>query len=170
MDGDLGFYTIKPDQMVMSVTVFVLIMVPTFDCIVYPILAKFGVKTPLQKIACGFITATISLVLAAIIEWKLQTVYLNILWLLPQYFFIAISDVFVWVSTTNYAYRHAPERTKSILSSFVFIAFAGGSLINIVLTTVTISHTQIDEFLIYSIAMTSNLVLFLIYSKTHDDT
>jgi solute carrier family 15 (oligopeptide transporter), member 1 len=41
MDGDLGFYTINPDQMVMSMTVFILLMVPTFDYIVYPILSKF---------------------------------------------------------------------------------------------------------------------------------
>jgi proton-dependent oligopeptide transporter, POT family len=169
MDGDLGFYTINPDQMVISVTLFILLMVPTFDYIVYPILSKFGIKTPLQKIACGFVTAAASLIIAALIELELQKLpqnSLHILWLLPQFFFIAISDVFVWVSTVNFAYTQAPARMKSVLSSFVFIAFAAGSLINIVISSVNLLESQADEFLLYSVAMTSNLILFILLTKT----
>jgi proton-dependent oligopeptide transporter, POT family len=167
MDGDLGFYTIKPDQMVMSVTIFILLMVPVFDYVVYPVLSMFGIKKPLHKIACGFVTATISLTLAAVVEWKLEENSLSILWLLPQYFFIAISDVFVWVSTVNFAYTQAPERMKSVMSAFVYLANAGGSIIVIVVSSTNFMGSQMNEFLMFCGAMVVNIGIFLVLSRNH---
>ena len=167
MNGDLGFYTIQPDQMVLSVTIFTLLMVPVFDYAIYPLLSMIGIKTSLHKIACGFVTAAIALVLAAIVEWKLEESTLHILWLLPQNFFIAIAEIQVWVSIVNFTYTQAPERMKSVLSSFIFVAFALGSLINIVVSSTNLVESQAYEFLIYSMAMIFNLILFVFLTKNH---
>lgn len=167
MNGELGFYTIQPDQMVLSVTIFTLLMVPVFDYVIYPLLSMIGIKTSLHKIACGFVTAAISLVLAAIVEWKIEESTFHILWLLPQNFFIAISEIQVWVSIVNFTYTQAPERMKSVLSSFIFVAFAFGSLINIVVSSTNLVGSQAYEFLIYSIAMIFNLIFFVFLTKNH---
>jgi proton-dependent oligopeptide transporter, POT family len=142
-------------------------MVPTFDYIVYPILSKFGIKTPLQKIACGFVTATISFLIAAFIEWKLQSNSINILWLLPQYLFIATSDVFVWVSTVNFAYTQAPERMKSVMSSFVYLANAGGSIIVIIVSSTNFVGSQMHEYLMFAGLMVIDIAIFIFLSKNY---
>ena len=72
MNGDIGFYTIKPDQVMISMTVFVVVLIPVFDKILYPILSKVGIKTPLQKIGCGYICSALSFVLAAVVERNIK--------------------------------------------------------------------------------------------------
>jgi dipeptide/tripeptide permease len=165
MNGDLGFYTIKPDQMVMTMTLVIVTMIPTFDYIVYPILSKVGIKTQLHKIACGYICCALSFIVAAFIEWKIKDNYIHMLWLLPQYFIVAISDVFVWISTVNFAYTQAPERMKSVISSFVFLTVAGGSLIVIIVSATNFVKSQMYEFLMYSGLMLINTIVFIFMTR-----
>jgi dipeptide/tripeptide permease len=167
MNGDLGFYTIKPDQMVMLPTIFIIFLIPIFDYIVYPILSKVGIKTQLQKVACGFVGCTIAIIVAAFIEWKIKDNYIHMLWLFPQYLLVATSEVFVWISTINFAYTQAPDRMKSVLTSFVYLTIAGGSLIVTIVSGSNLIDSQIHEYLMYSGLMVVNIVLFTILAKNY---
>ena len=54
MNGDIGFYTILPDQIQVANPVMILLFIPIFNFGVYPLLNKFGLlKSPLQKIVTG---------------------------------------------------------------------------------------------------------------------
>lgn len=70
MQGKIDFlnWHIKPDQVHVINPLFVLIFIPFFDIVVYPILYKFGIKTPLQKITLGGIFAALSFVMAAVMQ------------------------------------------------------------------------------------------------------
>lgn len=72
MNGDLGFYTMPPEQFSMLNPVFIVILVPIFTYVIYPLFDKCNFLTkPLQRIAVGgflcaaafYITAVVCLVI-----------------------------------------------------------------------------------------------------------
>jgi proton-dependent oligopeptide transporter, POT family len=167
MDGDLGFYTIKPDQMVMLPSVFIIILLPVFDYTVYPLLARIGLKTDLQKVTCGLICCLLSFMAATFIESRVNDELLPILWLFPQYFILAVSEVFIWVSIVNFAYTQAPERMKSVMTSFAYVTVALGSLIVMIVSGSNFIESQMHEFIMYAAVMVINIIVFVIMSSNY---
>lgn len=167
MNGDIGGYTIKPDQMVMSTTIFIIILIPFFQQVVYPIIAKVGIKSQLQKMMCGFIWSAIAFVIAAVIEWKTKDTQIHMLWLIPQYLIIALAEVFLWVSVISFAYSQAPDSMKSVLTSFVYLTIAGGSSIVIVISGANLFDSQFYEYIFYVMLMIVNTIFFSILTKKY---
>lgn len=165
MNGDIGFYQIKPDQMVMSTTLFVILLIPIFENFIYPLLAKVGIKSPLQKMLCGFICSAIAFVIAAIIEWKIKNNHIGVLWLIPQYFMIGIAEIFVWVSNMSFVYKKAPDSMKSVMTAFIYLTIAGGSLIVVTVSSANLFESQIHEYLFYVLLMIMNTIFFSILAK-----
>lgn len=75
MTGDIGIYTIKPDQMQVINPLLILAFIPLFDCVIYPILARCGIKRPLQKLTLGGILAGVAFLVSGIVELELQKTY-----------------------------------------------------------------------------------------------
>ena len=75
MTGDIGSYTIKPDQMQVINPFLILLFIPLFDYFVYPALAKVGIKRPLQKLTLGGILAGVAFLISGFIELKLEKTY-----------------------------------------------------------------------------------------------
>lgn len=75
MDGDVGLFTIKPDQMQVVNSFLILLFIPLFDVAVYPLLAKIGIKRPLQKLTLGGVLAAIAFIMSGLIELKLEQTY-----------------------------------------------------------------------------------------------
>lgn len=73
MNGRIDFlnWTMKPDQMQVINPLLVLLFIPLFETVVYPILAKIGIKKPLQKISLGGFLAALAFVLSAIVQNKI---------------------------------------------------------------------------------------------------
>lgn len=110
MEGRIGWYTIKPDQMIIFNSLFSLMMIPMFERVIYPLLSKCGIKRPLQKMTIGFILAASSFVIAAFLEIQVEKQRLHILWMLPQYFVLASAEIMVFVQNLDFAYSEAPPR------------------------------------------------------------
>lgn len=75
MDGDIGFYTIKPDQMQVINPLLILTFIPLYELIFYPLLSLIGIRRPLQKLTLGGIFAGIAFVISAIVEINLEKTY-----------------------------------------------------------------------------------------------
>lgn len=75
MDGDLGFWTIKPDQMQVINPLLILVFIPLYEVAFYPLLSLIGIRRPLQKLTLGGIFAGVSFVISAIIEMQLEDTY-----------------------------------------------------------------------------------------------
>ncbi|RZF40266.1 hypothetical protein LSTR_LSTR014420 [Laodelphax striatellus] len=81
MNGDLGGFTIKPDQMQVVNPVLIMIFIPIFEMVIYPLLAKLRiVRTSLQKLTVGGLLVAVSFVIAGLVETKIQPSYA----ILPQ--------------------------------------------------------------------------------------
>lgn len=79
MDGRIFGFTLKPDQMHLINPLLVLILIPTFELYIYPILMKIGVKRPLQKFVIGGWLAVLTFVISASVEYKLQVSFQNLI-------------------------------------------------------------------------------------------
>lgn len=75
MDGDLGFYEIKPDQMQVVNPLLILIFIPIYDVLFYPLLSKIGIRRPLQKLTLGGILAGVAFLCSAFVELELEGTY-----------------------------------------------------------------------------------------------
>lgn len=74
MDGDIGgAFAIKPDQMQVVNPVLIIVFIPLFDAFVYPLLARIGLKRPLQKLTVGMILVAVSFAMSAFLELKLES-------------------------------------------------------------------------------------------------
>jgi solute carrier family 15 oligopeptide transporter 1 len=72
MTGDLGGWSLKPDQMQVANPLLILIFIPVFETVLYPLLAKCNIKRPLQKLWLGGILAAVAFVISAIVELQLE--------------------------------------------------------------------------------------------------
>lgn len=75
MDGDIGFYNVKPDQMQIFNPFLILIFIPLYEVVFYPLLSLIGVRRPLQKLTLGGILAGVAFLLSAAVELKLEETY-----------------------------------------------------------------------------------------------
>ena len=72
MNGDLGGWVIYPEQMQIVNPLLILIMVPIFESLIYPLFKKCGLLTPLQRIACGLVLCGVSFVVSGFVEIAIQ--------------------------------------------------------------------------------------------------
>ncbi|XP_049546778.1 peptide transporter family 1-like isoform X1 [Anopheles darlingi] len=75
MDGDLGFWTIKPDQMQVINPLLILVFIPLYEVAFYPLLSLIGIRRPLQKLTLGGIFAGLAFVISTIVEIQLEDTY-----------------------------------------------------------------------------------------------
>lgn len=167
MNGDIGFYVIKPDQMAMSTSVLKMFYIPIFDYAIYPFLLKFGLKTSLQKMAMAYVMVALGFIAAGVVEWVIADNFISILWLLPQLFLISFGDMFLWVPNITFAYTQAPESMRSVMSSISYMAIAGGSVIIITVSGSNFLPSQFVEFLFYSGLMILNTLWFVLMARKY---
>lgn len=70
--------TILPDQLQIVNPLFILALVPIFEAAVYPLFAKCGLLTPLQRIGVGGLLAALAFVISGIVELNLEPTYAKI--------------------------------------------------------------------------------------------
>ncbi|XP_031574670.1 peptide transporter family 1-like [Actinia tenebrosa] len=70
MDGDIGVLgTIKPDQMQALNAVFIILLIPVFEGIIYPLVKK---PRPLKRMAIGMMLGALAFVIAGLVQLKIQ--------------------------------------------------------------------------------------------------
>ena len=174
MNGDISWFTIKPDQMIVFNSIFSLVLVPIFERVIYPLMAKVGMNNPLAKMSVGMFFAAASFVVSALNEIQIEKAYINILWLVPQYFLLVIGEIMVFVQNLNFAYREAPENMKSVMLSFVYLTTATGNLFMVFISGTKLFESQVHEFLFFAGVMFVDMLIFIALSinykyTSHDD-
>lgn len=78
MNGDLGGFVLKPDQMQIINPLLILLLVPLFEAVIYPCFKKSGLLTPLRRIGCGLVFCGLSFVISGFLEIALEPTYATI--------------------------------------------------------------------------------------------
>ena len=162
MDGNLRFisYTIKPDQMIIFNSVLGLLMIPVCEYVLYPLLALARLKTPLQKMTIGGIFASIAFVLSGFVEMEIKNNYISIIWLVPQYLVLALSENFLYIANIKFAYTEAPESMKSAMQAFTFLTNALGNAIVAIISGLKIFESQATELFFFAGVLFINQIIF----------
>lgn len=75
MDGALGSFSIKPDQLQVINPFLILVFIPLYEVIFYPLLNRIGIRRPLQKLTLGGVLAGVAFIISAIVEIQLEDTY-----------------------------------------------------------------------------------------------
>lgn len=76
MDGYISQqYSIKPDQMQVMNPLIVVFCIPLFNFVIYPMLEKFKINTPLRKMALGMALCGLAFAMSGFLELRLEKTY-----------------------------------------------------------------------------------------------
>jgi solute carrier family 15 oligopeptide transporter 1 len=148
-------FSILPEQMGLANAVLILVLIPLFSNVLYPVFGKIGLPMrALMRIFLGMVLGMVSFILAAILQFTMSSRgtfvsspedptnlvcvsgCVNILWQLPQYFVITTAEVFLSVTGLEFAYSQAPASMKSVCQAGWLLTVAGGNLIVIIVTLI----------------------------------
>lgn len=160
MNGDLGWYSVTPDQMIALNPIFVIATLPLCNFVIYPLLERIRIKSLLQKMTLGGMFAVAAFIVAGFIEMKIQREFVTIFWLAPQFFLLALSENFLFVSNLTLAYTEAPASMKSVMTSFVFVAIAIGNLFVIIISGAKLFESQAIEFFFFAGVLFVFMIIF----------
>lgn len=160
MDGNLGFYTLKPDQMIIANSLLGLIMIPVCDYIFYPFFAKIGLRTNLHKMTIGGVLAVVAFTISGLVEIEISQSFISIFWLLPQYLILAVSENFLYIANLSFAYAEAPASMKSALQAFTFLTIALGNAIIALISGTKIFESQSTELFFFAGILLVDQIVF----------
>ena len=127
MDGDIGFYRIKPDQMQIVNPLFTMSLIPMFQLFFYPALNWIGIRRPSQKMTVGGFLAGISFIFAMLVELKIEDsapdAQVSILWQIPQYISMSLGEVLLAITGMEFAFTQAPNTMKSAVFAWWQVCF-----------------------------------------------
>src|SRR5690606_12923742 len=104
--------------------------IPLFSYVIYPVLGKLFLLTPLRKMGIGFLLTAISFCFSAVIESWIQagqTPHIN--WQFLAYAILTAGEVMVSITGLEFSYTQAPPSMKSVVMSLWLLSVAAGNFI-----------------------------------------
>ncbi|KAK6212054.1 POT family protein [Colletotrichum tabaci] len=139
-----------PNDIITNLNPFaLLIFIPICDKVIYPAVERAGLRfTPIKKIALGFLCATLSMVVAAVIQHFIyqrapcgygasdtdcirdngppdMTIWIQT----PCYILIALSEIFASITGLEYAFTKAPKNMRGLVTGVFWFVHAFSSAI-----------------------------------------
>ncbi|EKM79735.1 hypothetical protein AGABI1DRAFT_113048 [Agaricus bisporus var. burnettii JB137-S8] len=152
-----------PNDLIQNLNpIAIIVMVPFFDYVVYPLLRRWRINfTPIKRIYAGFLVAGLAMVYSAVLQ---HFIYLrspchdnlpseckdaagnpdasNInVWVVSgPYILVALSEIFASITSIEYAFTKAPKRMKSVVMAFSQFQNALSSALNFALVAVNVEN------------------------------
>ncbi len=171
MDLQVAGLSFLPSQIQALNPVLILLFVPLFSVALYPRVTKHLPFGALRRIGLGFLLSAAAFLWSALIEWRLTSVQLSILWQLPAWILITAGEVLVSVTCLEFSYTQAPRTLKSIVMALFFLSISAGNLlvagINFALLDVT-GASRLDEvhyYLFFAALMGLALLCYIFYAS-----
>jgi len=108
--------------------VLILVLVPLFTRVLYPLVDRFWKFTPLRRISVGMFVAAGSFWISAVIESLIQRgLTPTIGWQILAYLVLTSAEVLVSVTCLEFAYTQAPKRLKSLVMGMYLLSVSMGN-------------------------------------------
>ncbi|KAG0238222.1 peptide transporter ptr2 [Actinomortierella wolfii] len=158
-----------------------IIFIPIFDKIVYPLLRRVGREPkPVTRISFGFFFAALAMAWSAIVQHLIYTTGPNydhplsdpdqtpnnitVAWQVPSYFFIAISEIMASITGLEFAFTNAPPSMKSVVMSLFLFTNCLGALLNFALLPLVKDPLILINYTMLAIAsFIIAMVIFIFY-------
>jgi POT family proton-dependent oligopeptide transporter len=121
---------IGAEQMQSMNAIQVMLTIPLFTYVVYPLSEKLGFRaTTLRRMSVGLFVTALSFCIVAFLQQRLDSGQkLSILWQSWQYLVLTVGEVLVSNTALEFAFREAPAAMRSTLMSFWLLTVAVGNL------------------------------------------
>ncbi len=130
MDQQVLGITILPSQVQAANPLLILILVPLFSYVIYPLIESVYPLTQLRKIGMGMFLTVGAFSISALIEQNIQDGGTpNILWQVVAYVVLTAAEVMVSITCLEFSYTRAPNSIKSIVMSIFLLSVSLGNLI-----------------------------------------
>jgi POT family proton-dependent oligopeptide transporter len=135
MDREILGFTLLPEQTHSANPIIVMLLIPLMVLVVFPFFERRGIRvTPLRRMSVGMALAAFAFVATALVQAQLDAgEKLSILWQLPQYVIMTLSEVLVSTTGLEFSYSQAPRRLKSTVMSLWNLQVTFGNVIAAVL-------------------------------------
>lgn len=121
--------TILPSQLQAANPILILLSVPLFTYIIYPMIDRVFKLTPLRKIGIGFFVTAVSFAISAVIDQQLvEGNQINILWQVLPYIVLTAGEVMVSITCLEFSYTQAPKSMKSVEMAILYLSVSAGNL------------------------------------------
>ena len=135
-DTTLGSLRVPPASMFLCATVTLLTLVPLYERVVLPALAKRGSRPPSMLFRTGAACAAIALsqfiaagVEAARLSADAAGHRFSVVWLIPQYVLVGVAEFF-YVGAIEFYYAQAPPCVRALASALLLSAFGVANLLS----------------------------------------
>ncbi|MBX3738644.1 MAG: oligopeptide:H+ symporter [Candidatus Didemnitutus sp.] len=124
------FATIEPSQMQALNPLFVMLLIPFNNLMLFPALRKIGFEvTALRRMTLGIAFAAASWVVIGWLQLSLDGgAKVNIAWQVLPYVLLTLGEVLVSATGLEFAYSQAPQSMKGALMSFWLLSVTIGNL------------------------------------------
>jgi POT family proton-dependent oligopeptide transporter len=122
-------YELMPQQIQTVSPFFLLLLIPVFNYLVYPVVERMGIKTtPLRRIGAGLVMIICSFIVIALIQRSVDTgSHPSVWWQVLAYLILSGSEVLVSITCLEYAYTQAPVSMKSTMGAIWLLTIAVGN-------------------------------------------
>jgi POT family proton-dependent oligopeptide transporter len=116
-------------QIVAVNPLMIMILIPIFSFVIYPVINKVFHLTPLRKISIGLFVAALVFVVSAWIETRIVAGDKpSIGWLILAYLILTSAEVMVSITCLEFSYTQAPKRMKSFIMAVFFLSITLGNV------------------------------------------
>ena len=131
--GGTETITMLPAQISAANSLFVMIVIPLLNLLVYRPLERRGRPfKPLHRIAVGLFLMSLAFVTVAVLQARIEVAgrgEVHVLWQIIPYFILTTSEVLVSVTGLEFAYTQAPRAMKSTIMGFWLLTFSFGNVL-----------------------------------------
>ena len=118
-----------PSQIQAVNPVLILILIPIFSYVIYPLMGKWFEVTPIRKIGIGLFLTASSFAIIAVAQMRIDASQTpHITWQLIAYLVLTASEVMVSITALEFSYTQAPKKMKSfVMGVYLLVAIALGN-------------------------------------------
>ncbi|MHC5077069.1 MAG: POT-type proton-dependent oligopeptide transporter, partial [Planctomycetota bacterium] len=118
-----------PAQVVTLNPLFIMLLIPVFEYVIYPLVNKVFKLTALRKVSIGLFLTTTVFTASAMVQRRLDAGYVpSIGWQVIYHLLLASSEVMVSITCLEFSYTQAPKKMKSFIMAVFFLSITLGNI------------------------------------------
>lgn len=137
MNNDFGGMKILPEQIQAANPFLILVLIPLFMFVIYPVVGKFIKLTPLRKIGAGMILMSFAFVVVSLCQESIDAGNRpHLAWQFVPYLILTSAEIMVSIVGLEFFYTQAPRKMKSFMMAIFLVSVAIGNLFTAAVNTV----------------------------------
>ncbi|KAF3982313.1 MAG: POT family MFS transporter [Methylococcales symbiont of Hymedesmia sp. n. MRB-2018] len=176
MDRMIFDFEVLPSQIQAANPLLIMLLIPVFNSVIYPLLNKIVVLTALKKISMGLFLTTIAFTIPALIQMQIeQGLVPSIGWQMLAYIILTAAEVMVSITCLEFSYTQAPKSMKSFIMALFFMSVALGNLFTSAVNFFIVNDdgsnmlTGAGYFWFFTVLMLITAILFIFLSQNYQE-